>query len=112
MTTATMYSGDSTPIQVTVTDSETGAAVVLTGAAMTWALTRAPGTTPVLTKTSGAGEITVGGAGNNVATVTLGPTDTATLEGLFIHELQVTDGSGNVFTVFQQHLYIKGDVVT
>ena len=112
MTTSSMYSGDSVSIAVTVTDSVTGAAVNLTGAAMSWALATAPGATPLLTKTSGAGEITVSGASNNVATVALAPADTAELTGVYHHELQIVDGGGNKYTVYQGELYILADMVT
>ena len=109
---SSMYSGDTVSIAVTVTDSTTGAAVNLTGASMTWALATAPGATALVTKTSADGDITVGGAGSNVATVALEPTDTATLTaGVYTHELQVTDGGGNVYTVYQGRLLVQGDVV-
>lgn len=112
MTTSSMYSGDSVSIAVTVTDSTTGAAVNLTGATLTWALATAPGATATLTKTSGAGEITVSGASSNVATVALQPADTAGLGGLYTHELQVVDGASAVYTVYQGELLILTDVVT
>jgi len=111
MTTSSMYSGDSVSIAVTVTDSTTGAAVNLTGATLTWALATAPGSTATLTKTSTAGDITVGGAGSNVATVALQPADTASLGGLYTHELQVVDGAAAVYTLYQGELYIMGDVI-
>lgn len=112
MATSSMYSGDSVSIACTVTDSATGAAVVLTGASMSWALATSPGATALVTKTSADGDITVGGAGSNVATVALEPADTATVApGVYTHELQITDGSGNVYTVYQGSLYLRGDVV-
>jgi hypothetical protein len=112
MAASSMYSGDSVSIAVTVTDSTTGAAVNITGATMTWALATAPGTTPLLTKTSGDGDITVSGASSNVATVALAPADTAALNGVYHHELQIVDGGGNKYTVYQGSIYILADMVT
>lgn len=109
---SSMYSGDSVSIAVTVTDSSTGAAVNLTGATMTWALADTAGATARLTKTSADGDITVGGASSNVATVTLTAADTAGLAGVYVHELQVVDGDGKTYTVYQGTLRITPDVVT
>lgn len=109
---SSMYSGDSVPIAVTVTDSETGAAVDLTGATATWALATKPGDTPLATKTSGDGDITIGGDDSNVVTVTLEPADTAALDGLYLHEVQLVDGAGAVHTVYQGTIYVRGDIIT
>jgi len=105
-----MYSGDDKSIAVTVTDPD-GAAVTLTGATATWALATAPGAAPLVTKTSGDGEIAIGGDDANVVTVTLEPADTATLGGVYLHELQLVDGANKTHTVYQGTLYVQGDII-
>lgn len=112
MAASSMYSGDNVSIAVTVTDSSTGAAVDLTGASMSWALAAAPGETALVTKTSADGDITVGGASSNVATVALEPADTAALDGVYIHELQLVDGASKTHTVYQGTIYVRGDIIT
>ena len=105
----TITSGDTVNIEDTITDSA-GAAVDLTGASSTFVIYGSG--SALVTKTSGAGDITYGGAGTSVATVALAPADTASLEGVYRYELQVTDSSGSVSTVSANTIYINGDLIT
>lgn len=109
---SSMFAGDDKSIAVTVTDGSTGAAVALTGATATWALATAPGTAALVTKTSADGDIAIGGDDANVVTVTLEPTDTAALDGVYIHELQLVDGASKTHTVYQGTIYVRGDIIT
>lgn len=107
MTLSSMYAGDSQPVQITVTDSGTGAAADLTGCALTWMLAVAPGGTALVTKTSAGGDIAVSGAGSNIVTVSLEPADTDALEpGVYYHELKVVDLAAQVHTAVQDKLQI------
>lgn len=87
--------GESQPFEFTITD-ETGASVNLTGAALRWSLAREDGGGPLLTKTEA--DMTLSGAGPHVIAFALDPADTASLGGAYYrHELQIIDGSGNVY---------------
>ena len=90
----TMYQGDSKTIAYSVVDGD-GAAVDVSGASVTFAIARNLETTAVLTKTSATSAVVVSGSS---VTVTLSAADTAALFGLYFHELQITDSSGNVST--------------
>jgi hypothetical protein len=93
-----MYQGDTKSLVFTVTD-DAGAPKNITGALVRWVLQRWPtDTTPVLDKNVGAG-ITLTTPLSGILTVALAPADTLTLEGDYVHELEVTDTSTNVSTV-------------
>lgn len=93
----TMYSGDTKNLAFTVSDSA-GSAVNLTGATATWTLSTSADSAATVTKTSGAGDITYSGDNTEIATVALAGSDTASLSGVYYHELQITDASSNVST--------------
>lgn len=105
-----VYRGDSFPVQATVLDQVSGAAVDVSGALITWALSAAPGAPILLSKTVGAG-IEVEGVGNNVIVVTVDAGDTDTFLGSYYHEIQIEDGIGQVFTVLQERLIIKPESI-
>ena len=93
----TMYSGDSKNLQFTITDND-DTPVDLTGATSSWILAASADGSALVTKTSGAGEITYSGGSTNIATVAVDPADTASLAGRYYHELQITDTGGDVST--------------
>lgn len=107
----TIYQGDTCTIEVTVTDQVTGATVDMDGAAITWVLSKSPGGDALLTKSTSAGGITVGGTGNSVITVTIDAGDTDEFVGGYWHELEVRDSIGQVFTVLQDRVNIKVDTI-
>ena len=104
-----MSSGDTKNISITITDSA-GDAVDLTGATSIWAIYS--GGTALLTKTSAAGAITYGGASTNVATVAVAAADTESIAGgVYRHELEITDTSGNVSTACSGTVVIVEDKI-
>lgn len=93
-----MVQGDNKVLSITVTDAA-GAAVDLTDATIRWHMSKSVNKRPAaLEKATGSG-ITITDAANGVFTVTLDSADTESLRGLFYHEVEVIDGSGNVSTV-------------
>jgi len=95
----TMASGDTKYLDYTITMTGT-----LSGCTAKWVLYK--GSTVVITKTTTAG---ISITGDTTLRVTLSPTDTASLAGVYKHELQITDGSGNVCTVAVGTSTIKAD---
>ena len=91
----TMHQGETKTVDFTITDQD-GDDVALAGAAATWKMALNPDVPDgdeTLKKTSADAEITFA---NNVATVALDPTDTATVTaGVYYHELRIT-GAGAV----------------
>ena len=62
-----------------------------------------------VTKSTGVeGGFTVDGA---EVTVTLDPTDTAQLSGVYGHEMQITDVAGHVYTALRGQVSIAKDVI-
>ena len=108
-----MHSGDTRVLELTITD-EADAVVNLTGAAITWALSKRnasevlPKGTAILTKTVGSG-ITITDAANGRADVAIDPADTADLKGEYYHEVQLvlTDTS----TVLYGLVTIQEDLI-
>ena len=92
--------GDTARLTVTVRDAA-GAVVDLTGAtAIAWQMARSAfAASPTLSKSLGSG-VTVTDAMNGVFQVALAPADSADLLGDFHHEAEVTDGAGDIATVF------------
>lgn len=66
----------------------------------------------VVRKSSLDGEITVGGAGNSEATVTIAPTDTLSLSGLYRHEMTITDSNNVTETVMRGKVQIYRSYAT
>jgi len=82
-----MHAGDTKTLLITIVD-EDGAAANLTGAALRYVMAR--GANPLVVKTTSGGEITIAA---NVATVPLLAADTAPLDGMYFHEMELIQGS-------------------
>lgn len=103
-----MVSGDDKTLSVSCVDNN-GDAVTVTGGSASYEIaTSVHASTPSISKTSTAGEITLSGS---TITITLEPDDTADLDGEYYHELQVTDASGNVYTGFSGTVIIRKDLI-
>lgn len=97
-----MYQGDDFALAVTIADTEQDSGLAdLTGfTALTWALAKSDHAAPLIEKTSGAAEVTVVGDPTlGVVRVVLLSDDTATLKGVFRHELELIDAGGAIHTV-------------
>jgi hypothetical protein len=93
-----IVAGDTANLNVSVTDRS--GSKDLTGATIKWALWDDITQTAVMTKTT-ADAITVISAIAGQFTVALVPADTiAVTPGKYSHQCEVTDGSGNVSTIF------------
>lgn len=106
------YSGDTREITVTVTD-KAGAAVDCSSVVIVYGLDTVPhsGGTPLVSKTSGAGDFSIGGDGSNEITFTLDPADTADLNGTYYHEMEITNDDDEVATVLEGTVVIVGDMI-
>lgn len=111
-----MVSGDTKILNITAKTSS-GTAINLTGVAIIWSLFPSTGGTALLTKSVGSG-ISITDPSNGVFQVTLNPTDTASLEGLYQHEAQITDVTNNIQTLRSSEnlrpgrFEIVGDLIT
>jgi hypothetical protein len=107
----TMWSGDDIALVVTVTTDGT-TAVDITAYTINYVLQNAVDQyTQRVSKATGGSGITITDAINGEFTVTLADTDTSTYSGTYYHEAQVTDGSGNKYTVMTGTVTIKKDVI-
>lgn len=96
----TMYQGDTLELEVTVTDPTNNDAVVdLTNCSLTWVLYRQNQAGVILTKTVGSG-ITITDASNGEFKITLDPSDTLNLYGLYRHESELKDPTNKISTLF------------
>ena len=105
-----LFQGDTKRINFTLTKAD-GTALDLTGATIRWEASKLKAgglfsSTPVIVKTDQDG-IEVVDALNGFLTVTLPPEDTLPISGDFYHELETTDVSGDVATVFSGQFKIK-----
>ena len=105
----TMWSGDDITIVVTVTTNGTSA-VDITAYTVSYVL-QTDAFTANVTKATGGSGITITDAINGEFTVTLADTDTSGLSGRCYHEAQVTDGSGNKYTVMTGTVTINKDAI-
>jgi hypothetical protein len=103
-----MASGDTRTLTFTVRD-DGGAVVDLTGATLKWVLGKNPRASADITKTTSSG-ITVSSPTTGVAVVTISASDTTDLDGVYYHELQVTDSSSRVVTVAKGRATIDADL--
>jgi len=103
----TMYSGDSKTLTISIVDGDGDAVDVSTAAAVVYAIADSSRGPAHVTKTLADG---VSVAGSTV-TVTLEPDDTAALAGVYYHELQITDESGNVDTALSGAITVQRDLV-
>jgi len=103
-----MYSGDSKTLEITITDSD-GVAVDLTGATVKYAIAlSSTASAALVSKATGGSGITTA---SNVATVTLASADTATLAGVYYHEMEITTVLGAVTTAMTGTITILADVI-
>lgn len=100
-------------IAVVLTESDLTTRLNLLDCILSWAVTEAPGQTPMINKSSlMPGEISVTSIGEGEATIHIVQTDTDLLGGLTVeHEMMVTDASGNEATVFAGLLTIRQSVL-
>lgn len=101
-------SGDTMNLVVTVID-DAGAAVNITGYSATWKLAVRNDASADVSKAVGSG-ITLTTPASGILTIALTAADTADRCGAYVHELQLTDGSGNVSTALCGRLTIAGDL--
>ena len=105
-----LFQGDTQRVNFTLKKAD-GTALDLTGATLRWEASKLKGvgvfsSTPVLTKTDQDG-IDVVDPLNGFLIVSLSPEDTASISGDFYHELEATDVSGDVATVFSGQFRVK-----
>jgi len=94
-----IWAGNSAQIDFAITNSTTGCGMDLPSASsVIWHLLSDSDTpTPALiTKSTGGSGITVS---TSTASVVLGPIDTSSLSGVYVHQARVTDTSGSTVTV-------------
>jgi len=90
-----MKAGNSKTLSVPITN-DAGSSIDVSGAAsIVWTLAESRYSEPLLEKTLADGVSVV----TSTVSVDLAPEDTAGLDGLFYHQLQITDGSGGESTV-------------
>lgn len=110
-----MYSGDTRTLNFTVTEADGVTAIDLSGiSAIKWQcskkLSSGFASVATLSKALGTG-VTVTDALAGKLQVALSPIDTYALSGRFYHELELTDGGGNVSTVAVGTLTILKDLI-
>lgn len=102
-----MWSGDNKDVIYTVTNG-TGASKDLTGTSVVWVLSEDPSSGSLVKRSTDSGSgITIAGC---TFTVSLSPTDTSSLAGLYYHESQVRDGTSDISTVAVGHVKINRDL--
>tara|TARA_R110002096_G_scaffold288387_1_gene482127 strand:+ start:715 stop:1074 length:360 start_codon:yes stop_codon:yes gene_type:complete len=108
-----LHSGDSLTLEVTVNDAA-AAAVDITSATFIWVLSKksttsvAPRGAAILTKALASG-VAINDGPTGRADITLDPADTASLDGTYYHELQMTN-AGFVSTVLYGSVTIAKDI--
>ena len=104
-----LHSGDSKSVTVNIVNAAGVAVDVSTASAVVYKVAASPGSEALVSKSLGSG-ISVAGS---TVTITFAPADTATLAGgVYYHELEITDGDGNVQTAFTGYVLIEGDLIT
>jgi hypothetical protein len=110
----TMTRGDNATLTLTVTQN--GAAFNLTGCSIRMVAKRAYSDadgSAVFVRTVGSG-ITITDATNGIASITIAPNNTSGLprgyRTILVYDVQVTTGTGSVFTVIDGELVVKPDV--
>lgn len=105
----TYYSGDTLLIEVSV-EKDDGSAKDLTDASVEYGISSKPGSETLVSKTTPDG-VTITDAGNGEIEIQIDPADTEEMDGSYYHECEVTDGSGEVSTIFTGVFYISEDTV-
>jgi hypothetical protein len=107
-----MFAGDTREIVFTVKDQD-GIAVNLTSAVVLWKMAQSSwkidlDAVVVVSKTSGAGQITLG---NGTFTVHLMSPDTVDLEGSYYHEAQITLADGTIGTPVTGKIKVRPNLI-
>ncbi len=102
----TMWQGEDKILEVTVKD-ESDVVVNLTGATIKWVLAPTVDGTVSITKETGGSGIVITDATNGVFQVTINAADTASLEGTFYHEAEVTSSASKVSKVLIGKVIIR-----
>jgi hypothetical protein len=105
----TIYAGNDVALDVSLLD-EAGAALDLTGTSLEWGMAERFADDAVLRKATPV-EIEVTDEVAGLATVHLDPADTATLGGIYRHELRLTDAGGNIVTLLTGALTIRTSIL-
>lgn len=94
-----MYAGDSKYIDVTTLDADNGGVLDITGCSITYIIYKQSTKNIVITKTVGSG-ITLTDPSNGRFRITLSPSDTQSMKGIYNHEAELVDLSSNISTLF------------
>lgn len=105
-----MVQGEDKTLEITVV-GENGSAKNITGATITWVLAKTVGDTALVTKSTGGSGISITDAVNGVFQVTLDGSDTTNYSGVYHHEAEVEDTSGNKNTVTVGSIHIKQSAI-
>jgi hypothetical protein len=106
-----MYSGDHLTLQISVRDNAGLTKNLTSLSAARWKVGKNKTAPANISKSLGTGITLIDGPTGRID-INLQPADTAGLKGTFIHELEITDGSGNVQTVMDGPFVINQDLVT
>ena len=104
-----IWSGDHKDLVITIKNSA-GTVVDITGVTLKWILAAAPGEAALVTKLS-PDDVEITDGQNGVCKVHLIPADTASLAGVYYHEMELTDTSSNVSTTHTGYGDIVADLV-
>jgi hypothetical protein len=98
-----MYAGDSRiqPVEIV---NELGEPVDLSTAAITYEIARSPDAEDAAITKSTEDGIAVD---ENTATITLEPEDTAGMEGVYYHELEIVDANGHSVTAVEGYILVR-----
>jgi len=109
----TIEAGRDFALTVALTGTDGTTRLDLTGCTLAWAVSRAAGLTPLISKSSDdATEIEVTSAADGEAIIHLVPEDTLDLGGLTCHhEMAVMDASDEEATVFRGLVTIRKSVI-
>jgi hypothetical protein len=109
----TVDAGRDYGVTVAITEDDNETALDLTDCDLAWAVSRAPGQTALISKTSAdADEIEITSAAEGEATIYLVPADTEDFGGLTCeHELVVTDAAGAESTVLRGLITINKSLI-
>ncbi len=91
----TIYSGDNSNLTYTITDSN-GASVDNTGASISWLVYDLDTSASILLISTAGSEVTIAGC---TFTIAVEPTHTASMQGFYGSEVEMTDTAGNVSTI-------------
>lgn len=110
----TLHAGNDVTIEFVLLDStESPVALNLTGARLRWVCAPTVNAAAVITKDSNNGdtEIEFVDAAAGLASVYLLPADTASLRGVYRHELEIIDAAGKVETLVTGIFTVLGTIL-